>query len=68
MYLPLIPHLKAYVANSHLAQNMQYQAKEHIHEDGIIKDVFDSSHYQELRATRVHVSGKELSHKFFEDL
>ncbi|KAI0659178.1 hypothetical protein C8Q70DRAFT_1045390 [Cubamyces menziesii] len=68
VYLPVIPRLKAYLANLDMAKKMQYRAKEHIHEPGVIKDVMDSEHYRALLAKAVTVDGKVLNHKFFEDI
>ena len=48
-YLPVIPRLRALLANSVCAQ---YRAN-HAHEPGIIKDAFDGSHYQSLLTTIV---------------
>ncbi|RDX50223.1 hypothetical protein OH76DRAFT_1316031, partial [Lentinus brumalis] len=67
IYLPLIPRLKAYLANPELAKKMQYRGREHDHEDGKVKDVPDSRHYRSLLGQKVVVSGRELPHKFFED-
>ncbi|KAH9893974.1 hypothetical protein C8Q73DRAFT_606445, partial [Cubamyces lactineus] len=67
VYLPIILHLKAYLAN-HMAKKMQYQAKEHIHEPGVIKDVMDSEHYHALLAKAITVDGKVLNHKFLKDI
>ena len=51
-YLPVIPRLQALSANSVHAQKMQYRAN-HVHEPGVVKDVFDGSHYQSLLTTIV---------------
>ena len=60
-YLPLIPWLRAMLTNSSLAKKMRYQA-EHDHEPTVIKDVFDSNHYQSLLHTIVPA---EKDHPFF---
>jgi hypothetical protein len=60
-YLPLIPRLQAMSANSTYANKMQYQAK-YVHEPGVIRDVFDSSHYQSLLNTIVP---GDINHPFF---
>lgn len=53
-YLPITPRLRAMSANSAHAKKMRYRA-EHIHDPGIVKDVFDSTHYQSLLKTIVDV-------------
>ena len=60
-YLPLIPRLWAMLTNSSLAKKMYYWA-EHVHEPTIIKDVFDSNHYQSLLHTIITV---DKDHPFF---
>jgi hypothetical protein len=51
-YLPVIPRLQAMSANARHAKKMRYRS-EYVHEPGIIKDVFDGSHYRSLRSTIV---------------
>ena len=51
-YLSVIPRLGAMSANATHAKKMRYRA-EYVHEPGIIKDVFDGSHYQSLLKTVV---------------
>jgi Transposase family tnp2 len=51
-YLPIIPRLQAMSANAKHAKKMRYRA-EHVHEPGVIKDVFDGLHYQSLLTTIV---------------
>jgi hypothetical protein len=51
-YLPVIPRLQAMSANATHAKKMRYRA-EYVHEPGVIKDVFDGSHYQTLLKTVV---------------
>ena len=60
-YLPVIPRLKAMLANSAHATKMRYRA-EYVHEPGVVKDVFDGSHYQSLLNTTVPTDG---AHPFF---
>jgi Transposase family tnp2 len=60
-YLPIIPRLKAQMANSAQAAKMRYRA-EFVHEPGVVKDVFDGSHYRSLLDTRVPSSE---AHPFF---
>ena len=60
-YLPVIPWLKAMLANSAHATKMCYRA-EYMHEPGFFKDIFDGSHYQSLLNTTVPTDG---AHPFF---
>ena len=51
------------LANLNLAKKMRYRAEYvHEHEPGIVRDVFDSSHYQSLLKTIVPV---DMDHPFF---
>ncbi|PIL29487.1 hypothetical protein GSI_08429 [Ganoderma sinense ZZ0214-1] len=67
VYLPLIPRLKAFLANPDMAEKMKHRAEDFEHEPGKMKDVYDSRHYQDLRRKNVVVNGRELPHRFFED-
>ena len=49
------------LANLDLAKKMRYRA-EYVHEPGIVRDVFDSSHYQSLLKTIVPA---DMDHPFF---
>jgi hypothetical protein len=66
-YLPLIPRLKAFVANRNMATKMQYRCMEHNHKPGKIKDMFDGKKFRELCCQKVIIGGKELKHKHFKD-
>ena len=55
------------MGNFRTAEQMRYRANAHIHTPGKINDVFDGSHYRSLLGQQVHLNGKNLSHKFFED-
>jgi len=46
---------------------MRYRGHEHTHESGKISDVFDSTHYINLRQKKVVIDGKELPHQYFQD-
>jgi hypothetical protein len=48
LYIPLIPQLHAFAANAKLATSMRYQHN-HKHVPGKTTDVFDSTHYRNLR-------------------
>jgi hypothetical protein len=65
-YFPLIPRLRAMVASPHFAMKMQYRSK-HKHDPTNMTDVFDGSHYQHLRKTRVSVDNTMLPTYFFSD-
>ena len=51
-YIPVIPWLQTMSANTIHAKKMHYWAN-HVHEPGVIKDVFNGSHYQSLLNTIV---------------
>ncbi|KAI0369835.1 hypothetical protein BV20DRAFT_911316, partial [Pilatotrama ljubarskyi] len=67
VYLPLIPRLKAFLANGEMAAKMEYRGKEHTHQPGITKDVMDSELYRTLLGKNVTVDGRSMQHRFFED-
>ena len=64
-YLPVIPRLQAMLANSMHVEKMCYRAN-HEHEPGVIKDVFDGSHYQSLLDTIVP-AGEADPYFYFSD-
>lgn len=66
-HIPLIPRLKAYLANTTMANKMQHRATGHVHSPDMITDVYDGHHYRSLLGKHVVIDGKERSHKFFED-
>lgn len=66
-YIPLIPRLRALHANPKTAEKLRYRAHGHQPQPGKVTDVFDSTHYHNLRRTKVTHNGKELPFKFFED-
>lgn len=65
-YLPLIPRLRAMVSNSHCATRMRYRA-EYQHKPSQFHDVFDGSHYHNLRKAYVEVGDEKLPYSFFSD-
>ncbi|KAL7277981.1 hypothetical protein ACG7TL_007934 [Trametes sanguinea] len=67
VYLPVIPRLKAQYANHEMARKLQYRAKEHLHEPGLIKDVMDSTHYQSLLGKNVMLGDRVLPHRYLDD-
>lgn len=67
VYLPLTSRLQQFFMNSDMGHSLRYRAKGHIHEDGVIKDVMDSSLYLNLCGKHVEINGRPLDHKFFED-
>ena len=66
IYLPIIPRLKAYLANPEMAELMEHRGKDYDLNLDTIKDVYDLEHYKSLRK-KVMVNGCELSHCFFKD-
>jgi hypothetical protein len=68
VYLPIIPCLKAFLANTTLAQKMRYRVQEHVHHDGKITDVFDSAHYRSLLTKHIVINGKKMPYYHFSDL
>jgi hypothetical protein len=66
-YLPIIPRLKALMANFETAQQMQYRAKEYNFNPSKIVDVFDGDIYRNLLGKRVTVNGVPQSHTYFCD-
>ena len=65
-YLPVIPRLQAMSANATHAKKMRYRA-ENVHEPGVIKDVFDGSHYQTLLKTVVPTGESNLFFYFSDE-
>ena len=68
IYLPVIPRLKAFLANKTMAKEMSYRSQaQDKHTPGTILDVTDSTNYRSLLSKQVTVDTKQLPHKFFED-
>lgn len=65
-YLPIIPRLRAMVSNQKHAAKMQYRAN-YQHKPSQFNDIFDGSHYQTLRKTRIKVGDETLPYSFFSD-
>jgi hypothetical protein len=65
-YLPIIPRLRAMLANSSYARKMQYRSNRQ-HDPMKITDIFDGTHYRSLRETFVTVGDEELPTWFFSD-
>ena len=63
-YISLIPRLQNLFSNQNTIEELLYQHKYET-KAGIISDVFDGEHYQNLTRTRVTVDGKKLAHKYF---
>ena len=63
-YIPLIPRLQNLFSNQRTLEELLYRHKYET-KAGIISDVFDGEHYQNLIRTRVTVDGKKLAHKYF---
>jgi hypothetical protein len=66
-YLPLIPRLKMFSANTRFADLMRYRVRDHQHNPGVTSDVFDGSCYQSLLNQHVSLNGKKCKHRFFAD-
>ena len=67
-HLPIIPRLKAFLANAKFAQQLQYRTQGHTPKPNIISDIFDSLAYQTLLGRKVVIDGQEMPYTFFCDL
>jgi hypothetical protein len=67
-YLPLIPRLRAYLANQEKAQQMLYRSQVFVHNPDSVKDIFDGTHYQSLLGKKVTVNGQDQGHYHFDGL
>ncbi|KAF9455375.1 hypothetical protein BDZ94DRAFT_1369480 [Collybia nuda] len=65
-YLPIIPRLRAMVANSSYARKMQYCSK-HIRNPRKITNIFNGTHCLLLWETCVKIGDEELPEWFFSD-
>ncbi|KAF8801559.1 hypothetical protein BYT27DRAFT_7114577, partial [Phlegmacium glaucopus] len=65
-YIPIIPRLKAFLANPKTATEMTYRSL-HKHTPTTTTDIFDGSHYQNLCRSKVKIDGQELNHCYFSD-
>jgi hypothetical protein len=65
-YLPVIPRLRAMVANSTYAEKMQYRSN-HKCDPTKITDIFDGTHYTSLLGKYVTIDDEELPMLFFSD-
>ena len=63
-YIPLTSRLLALYTNPELAKMLRYR-HDYQSQPGTSADVFDGSHYQQLRRTPVTIDGKSLGYKFF---
>ncbi|KAH9930110.1 uncharacterized protein B0H18DRAFT_873619, partial [Fomitopsis serialis] len=66
-YIPLIPRLQAFQANTEMATAMKHRAHGHTHKADTISDVYDSTAYRSKLRQRVRVHDKELRHCHFSD-
>lgn len=66
-YLPLIPRLKALAASTTYSTAMRYRAHDHAPEPGVTKDIFDGTHYRNLKGKQVHIDDKPIPAWFFND-
>ena len=65
-YLPIIPRLRAMVANSKYAEKMQYWSN-HMHDPTKVTDIFDGTHYTSLLGKFVTIGDEQLPMWFFSD-
>ena len=65
-YLPIIPRLRAMVANSLYARKMQYRSN-HTHDPTKLTDIFDGAHYNSLLEKFVTIGDEQLPMWFFSD-
>lgn len=65
-YLPIIPRLRAMVANSTYAKKMQYRSN-HVCDPTKLTDILDGTHYTSLLGKCVTVYDEELPMWFFSD-
>ncbi|KAJ7182019.1 hypothetical protein C8R46DRAFT_1313852 [Mycena filopes] len=63
-YLPLIPRLVNLFQDDSMAQKLDYR-DQYQSVPGKTSDIFDGSHYQRLRKTKVTIENETLPHKFF---
>ena len=63
-YLPLTPRLTTLYTDANTAKLLRYR-HEYQSRHGSSADVFDGSHYQQLRQTHVSIDGESLGYKFF---
>ncbi|KAF9228534.1 hypothetical protein BS17DRAFT_691103, partial [Gyrodon lividus] len=63
-YIPLIPQLQAFFQNIEMIKQLSYRFFFR-HQEGLIRDVFDSKWYHTLLEQKVVVDGVEHDHKYF---
>ncbi|KAI9458326.1 hypothetical protein BJY52DRAFT_1223445 [Lactarius psammicola] len=62
-YLPLVPRLWAFCANTEIATMMQYRSQcESESVPGVIKDIFDGENYKTLKSKHVQINEKTFKH------
>ncbi|KAF8155834.1 hypothetical protein B0H34DRAFT_783545 [Crassisporium funariophilum] len=66
MYIPIIPRLKAFAANTKIATSMKYHS-EYKSIPNIVAEIPNGAHYSKLRKTRVKIGNKVLDHQYFSD-
>ena len=65
-YLPIIPRLRAMVANSIYARKMRYRSNR-THDPTKLSDIFDGAHYNSLLEKFVTIGDEQLPKWFFSD-
>ncbi|KDQ54190.1 hypothetical protein JAAARDRAFT_102779, partial [Jaapia argillacea MUCL 33604] len=66
-YLPLIPQLVTLYHNRDMVERMGYQAGEHVHEPGAIRDILDCPVYRSLLGSKISINGREMNSTYFSD-
>ena len=67
-YLPLIPWLQAFCANTKLVTLMQYWSQyEYESTPGVIKDIFNSKNYKTLKSKYIGIDKRCFGHQYFDD-
>lgn len=65
-YIPIIPRLQAYYRRVETIEQMKYRG-DFVPDPNTMHDVFDGTHYRDLRKERVKIDDAEYRHKFFQD-
>jgi hypothetical protein len=67
-YVPVIPHLQAFCANTKFATTMQYRSQSESESvPGVIKDIFDGKNYKALKTKYIQIDDKTFGCQYFDD-
>ena len=66
-YIPLIPRLLAMYWNGSLSQTLATYCSQYNHQPGIYGDIFDGSHYLDLKNRYIKIGNTHLHRFFFDD-